>query len=209
MTWAWDPRPKVLRYRDIETGRFLPRGEVLNYVDASIDASGIAGNLLGGYVYDGTLSPADFRALFREELKGEYTREYLLGIGGREQMTQADWGRIGGMLKEQYGHLDDFIAELEAGNLTPEQIAARINMYVNSSRESFERAHYQVAGKAGCDEELWGLGASEHCPDCLEFAGMGWQPLKTFPYPGQGQTQCLTNCQCTVSYRNSTTGVVI
>ena len=207
MTWAWDPRS--FRYRDTGTGRFLPRGEVLGYVDTSIHASSNVSGLLAGYVGDGTLSPADFRSLFREELKGEYIREYLLGIGGRGQMTQADWGSIGGMLADQYRYLDGFIAELEAGNLTPEQIAARVNMYVNSSREAFERAHGRVAGKAGCDEEIWSLGAAEHCEDCVAYAAKGWQPIGTFPEPGEGATICMTNCKCSKSYRNSTTGVVI
>jgi hypothetical protein len=187
VTWAWDPRS--FRYRDIDTGRFMPRGDVLNYVDESIHAGGVASNLLGGYAADGTLSPADFRALFREELKGEYIREYLLGIGGREQMGQPDWGSIGGMLADQYRYLDGLIAELEAGTLSPEQLAARIDMYINSAREAFERAHGRVAEKAGCDEELWSLNGGEHCPDCLEYAGMGWQPIGTFPIPGSGQTQ--------------------
>lgn len=204
MPWGWDPGAK--RYRDTETGRFMPRGTVLDYVQESINGTSVATDLLAQYVADGTTSPADFTDLFREEIKGEYIRQYLLGRGGREQMTQADWGSIGGMLKEQYSHLPDFQAALESGELSEAQIAARAQMYVRSSREAYERAHERNAEDLGLSEEKWVLGEAEHCEDCLEYAGMDWQPVGTFPTPGDGSTRCKTNCQCHKLWRNPETG---
>jgi hypothetical protein len=156
-------------------------------------------------VSDGTLSPIDWHQAMRQEIKREYIRQYLLGIGGLDQMTYADWGSIGGMLKEQYGWLNGF-AEV-VGDLSEQQILSRSAMYSNSAREAFERANGRVAVKWGADEELWVLDPTvENCNDCIEFELMGWQPIGTFPYPGQGATQCLTNCHCTKYYRNSQTG---
>jgi len=49
---------------------------------------------------------------------------------------------------------------------------------------------------------LWVLGAAEHCPDCLDLAGRGWMPIEELEQvPGDGNTQCLTNCQCSLDYR--------
>lgn len=203
--WGWDPRAK--RYRDVETGRFMPRSEVMAWVEESISASSMAADQLVDFVVGGVVSPADFQALFREELKREYIRQYLLGIGGREQMTPRDWGSIGGMLAEQYRFLPGFIEEIAAGTLTPEQIAARARMYVNSAREAYERAHGRNAKAVGMTEELWVVSpALEHCGDCLDYEAMGWQPLGTFPIPGDGSTQCKTNCGCQKLYRNPETG---
>jgi len=207
MPWGWDPGAK--RYRDADTGRFMPRADVLAYVDQSIHASGVAANQLVDFVVEGVTSPGDFKTLFRQELKGEYIREYLLGIGGREQMGPRDWGSIGGMLQEQYRHLDDFVAEIAAGELTPEQIAARAEMYVNSSREAYERAHGRNAKALEMTEEQWVVDpAKENCGDCLTYAAMGWEPIGTFPTPGDGSTQCMTNCGCQKLYRNPDTGVM-
>lgn len=202
--WSWDTKAK--RYRDLDTGRFVPRTEVLAYVQQSIDASGIAGDQLASFVAGGNVSPADFIALFREEIKREYIRQYLLAAGGRPQMTAADWGSVGGMIAEQYRFLPGFLDALLKGELTEAQIMARARMYTNSAREAFERAHAKNAKSLGMTEELWVLGLSEHCPTCLEFAGMGWQPIGTFPEPGDGSTECLTACQCHKVYRNPETG---
>jgi len=185
----------------------MPRSDVLAYVERSLEASGVATGQLVDFVVDGVTSPEDFRELFREEIKREYIREYLLGIGGREQMTPRDWGSIGGMLAEQYRYLDEFARQIAAGELTPEQIAARAQMYVISAREAYERAHGRNAEALGMSEELWVMDESkEHCDDCAAYADAGWQPIGAFPMPGDGTTACLTNCGCQKLYRNPDTG---
>lgn len=202
--WGWDPRSK--RYRDLDTGRYMSLRTVLEYVDKSIAASGNAADTVTTMLINGNLAPGDFGDSLRDELKREYIRQYLLGIGGREQMGPRDWGSVGGMLKEQYKHLDGFIAEIKDGNLTEEQIRARVGMYVNSAREGYERAHERNAKALGMTEEKWELGEAEHCDDCVAYAAQGWQPIGTFPNPGDGSTQCLTNCKCHVIYQNPETG---
>jgi len=202
--WGWDPLSK--RYRDLDTGRYMSLRTVLEYVDKSIAGSANAADSLASLLIKNNLSPADFGDSLRDELKREYIRQYLLGIGGREQMGPRDWGSGGGMLKEQYKHLDGLIAEIKDGNLTEEQIRARVGMYVNSAREGYERAHERNAKALGMTEEKWELGEAEHCDDCVAYAAQGWQPIGTFPNPGDGSTQCLTNCKCHVIYQNPETG---
>jgi len=199
MGWAWDK--KVGRYRDQETGRFLPVDQVRKWANESIAASEDAASQLAKMAADGSLRASEINTTFRESIKGEYIRQYLVGIGGEGRMTQADWGSIGGMLKEQYGHLDDFVKEIAAGNLTEAQIRVRMDMYINSAREAYERAQLKVAKNTDKKEESWMLGQSEHCDDCLAYADEGWQPLGHFPSPGAGKTVCLTNCQCHKEYR--------
>ena len=201
MGWKWNE--KAARYYDTDTGRFLSRSQALGYVEESIAATESAVDVLAGYVYDGMLSPGDWRLLMREEIKREYLREYMLGRGGRAQMTQADWGSIGGMLKEQYGYLDKFAEQV--GDMTEAAIRSRSKMYIRSAREAYERAKAQVAKQAGFDEEIWVLGVAEHCDDCWAFSQEGWQKLGYYPEPGAGHTQCLTNCACHKEYRKSET----
>lgn len=203
--WGWDAHAR--RYRDTDTGRFLSRDVMLDYVTRSLDATGIVTDQLARLVGDGTINARDWALVMRQETKNEYLRQYILGRGGRDQMDHRDWGRIGAMVKEQYKYLQGFAGDVASGNLTPEQIAARSRMYINSAVEGYEKARARNADDLGMNEESWHLQEdAEHCDDCVMYAGQGWQPIGTFPEPGDGSTQCLTNCKCWKSYRNSESG---
>ena len=206
MGWKWNE--KAARYYDTDTGRFLSRSQALGYVEDSIAAAESAVDTLAGYVADGMLAPADFSALAWQEVKEEYIRQYLLGRGGRAQMTAADWGSIGGSLSEQAKYFKPFMEEVAKGNLSKGQIRSRLRMYVNSAREAYERAQAKVLIAAGYDEVIWVLSKSaESCPDCEAFADMGWQKVADDPYggamPGSGDTICLTSCRCHLDYKIS------
>jgi hypothetical protein len=203
LTWFWDQG--VSRFRS-SNGQFMARAKVLEYTSQSMLETGKATETLASYVSNGALNSGSFGSLMREEIKKEYIRQYLLGRGGVNMMAPSDWGRIGGMLREQYRYLDGFVAEVEAGNLSEAQIAARARMYINSAREGFERATALVARDAGYDEEAWVLDGGEHCGDCEGYAAEGWQEIGYFPFPGDGSTQCLTNCLCSKEYRQASTG---
>lgn len=185
--WWWDE--KSHRYHDSETGRYISAADVRGYVQDSLDAARMApaATLEGGVVSTGTdmlanlvgnglLNPADWEAAMRAEIKREYIRQYLLGIGGEGSMTAQDWGSIGGMIADQYRYLDDFADLVAAGELSEGQIRARAAMYVNSAREAFERAQARA----------WGI---------PEGALPAYTDGRT-AYPGDGQTICLTNCNC-------------
>ena len=165
MPWQRDTNERL--YYNTEDEEYMARATVVDYRDRIVATAGPVTDTLGMLTVEGPLSPQDWRAAMREEIKREYINQYLLGIGGRSQMTQEDWGRIGGMLKEQYGHLDKFYDQIVAGKLSEAQIAARSRMYSASAREAFERANGQA----------W-----------------GGPPLPA--YPGDGSTDCLTNCAC-------------
>lgn len=197
--FVFDPRSD--RYRNTETGRYVNRSEALAYVERSFDASRGVVNNYAASVVGGQISPSDWNTRMREEIKGEYIRQYLLGRGGRGSMTDEDFGSIGGMLADQYRYLDSFAAEVAAGNLSEAQIAARARMYVNSAREAYERGHYRAVSGTH-DEVRWMLGDSEHCSDCEDLAAVGWQSMDALStYPGAGATACLTNCKCSLDYR--------
>ena len=190
------------RYRDTETGRYVNRSDALAYVERSFDASRGVVNNYAAAVIGGQISPADWRNQMREEIKGEYIRQYLLGRGGRGSMTDEDWGSTGGMISEQFKWLDSFADEVAAGDMSEAQIAARARMYVNSAREAYERGHYRAV-RGTKDEAHWDIDTGkENCDDCIAQSDRGWIPIDQIDiYPGQGQTQCKTNCGCSFSYR--------
>lgn len=189
----------------------MPRSEVLGYVDESLRQSANATDLLARYVSDGTLSPGDWDAKMRDEIKEEYIRQYTLGRGGRDQMGPEDWGSVGGSLAEQYKWLDrkadSFLDAVASGQLSEAQIRVRAKMYVDSAREAHERGYARATLEAGMDEVKWTLQPAEHCDDCVAFAALDWQPIESDPfggcYPASGCTACLSNCKCILQYRKT------
>lgn len=204
MPWGWDPNAG--RYRDSVSGKFMSRGEVLGYVNDMIVFNENKASTLAFLVGEGQLSPTDWKNQMRERVKSEYITQYMLGKGGLDNMQQSDWGKVGAMLKTQYKYLDGFQKDIMEKDLSTAQIAYRSNLYMTASREAYEKAHGQVAKDAGADEERWVLEAeAQHCDDCPAYEDEGWQPIGTFPDPGDGSTACGTNCKCHKEYRNSKT----
>jgi len=197
--WAWDNRAG--RYRDLSNGRFMSSTTVRAFVDDSLEASRNNSAVISQMYSEGEISASTWRVLMRQEIKREVIRQYVLGIGGLDRMTARDWGSVGGIVADQYRYLEGFYNEVDAGNLSGAQIAQRAKMYSSSAREAYERANERVARSTGAAEERWRTTATESCPDCLEREGQGWQPIGTFSSPGDGSTQCLTNCQCFKEYR--------
>jgi len=163
----WGYDPKSKRYRNLDTGRYAVFDNVLGWAREYAQASGQVVTVYSRYVAQGMLRVQDWQGLMRDEIKKQYINQYLVGRGGLNQMTQRDWGIIGRALRDQYRFLDGFAADVAAGKLSPAQIQARARMYVDAAHVALERGRAEAFG------------------------------MPTLPaYPGDGQTQCLTNCRC-------------
>lgn len=198
--------PRTGRYYNAATGRFIAFEKVTSYSFQSVNTSSLISDQLAASVSSGGIDTLVWRRMFQQELKEEYIRQYVLGRGGLGQMAQADWGRLGSMLKEQYKYLNGFEQAIADGTLSEAQIADRAGMYINSSREAYERARGKVMEVAELDEVLWEVNpALENCESCLAFQAMGWQLVADNPFggcvPGSGCTKCLTKCGCGLRYR--------
>jgi hypothetical protein len=164
----------VYRYRDTETGRFVSQRTIDSYVRRSIESSTAATADLSKAAANLEIDGATFRLQAREQIKREYMRAYMLGRGGRNNMTSKDWGIVGQQLRQQYAYLDRFVADIGKGRYdeNPNGIQNRLAMYMNSARQAYSRAE-------------------------LEVRGIPALPMM----PGQGKTQCLTNCKCTLQMK--------
>lgn len=115
-SWTWEEN--VGRYRNLTTGRFVSEKQVLSWVSESARSSSIVTDGLSRYLAADQLNVPGWETLMRQEIKDEYVRQYLLGRGGLSQMTQADWGSVGGMIADQYRYLDGFAREVAGGQLS-------------------------------------------------------------------------------------------
>jgi len=197
--YRWDS--SAARYRDKRTGRFVPETRVLSTVE-SFNADAIAGNIgsLTDDLIDGKINLRQWQSGMASELKDGYLVNAMAGRGGRNAMTQADFGRQGGRLKAEYSALNNFAGEIEAGDLSEAQIRARAKMYGKGPRTAYYDGQTAANGVAGLTEERRNLGQADHCGPCIGFAGQGWQPIGSLPEPG---TECegRNNCKCIKIFR--------
>lgn len=208
--WSWDPTSR--RYRITpegaealgqKPGTFVGESKMLQFREAVIAHSKERTNALAKQLANGDINLNQWILGMRQEVKDSFINQYMLAHGGRNSMTQADWGKVGQMVKTQYQHLDQFAADIAIGRYTEAGVAARARMYAESSSQAFEQAKVAArgmpelptvpgAGATRClsncrcflkiDEKddawnvYWSLSASEHCADCLQLNST-WNPL--------------------------------
>lgn len=155
------------QYQDAETGKFISQSRVRALMQRFENRHKQDIKSISDRLSNGEISVQRWVEEMRKAVKDAYVIQYAVGKGGMENMTQADWGRVGGLLRGQYAYLNGFASQISNGELTPKQIAARANLYVDSSTQAFER------GKAA-SHGLFSLPA----------------------YPGDGTSECMANCRC-------------
>jgi hypothetical protein len=190
------------RYVDMATGRFMPRDAVFDIVDQSIETFKLeTKNFIAGVIDRRVPIEVLHRAAI-QEIKLAHLESYAAGRGGWAQMTQSDYGRIGQMLRQEYGYLRGFMEDIQAGLLSEAQIKARMDLYINHSLTSFWNGSRTAAGEAGNTERRRVLGSTDnHCKDCPGYAGV-WSPINDpWPPPPGMACECSGNCLCSEEYR--------
>ena len=181
--WIWEPTAK--RYRlttegadalSQKPGTFVSQAKMLSLRDEYIAARKDNTNALANQLAKGDMTLNEWTLAMRQEVKDNFVNQYMLAHGGRNSMTQADWGRVGQMVRGQYEYLNAFADQIASGDYSEQAIAARSRMYIEASGQAFER------GKI----------AAQGVPDLPAF-------------PSDGQTRCLTNCKCAWEIKETST----
>ena len=135
MPYRWEPSAGVSgRYRDATTGRYVAgsqvRRELDRYLDAADPAKALAEALRGRAV-----SVADWEIAMRRVVKNTHLNAIALERGGYANMTPADYGRVGQIVREQYGYLKGFAADIASGKQKLDgTLARRASLYSQSAR---------------------------------------------------------------------------
>lgn len=166
--WEWVSSKH--QYRLTETGEYLTQSQMVVLRDKYLDGQiGIVERLATQYS-NGSLSLREWQEAMKNEIRNSHISQYVVGHGGRDTMSFADWGRLGYKIREQYQYLERFARDLEGSKyIDPETglwrtdlIANRAALYMKSGISSYERGH---------------------------VLGMGMPDLPH--YPGDGSSQCL------------------
>lgn len=131
---------------------------------------------------------------------------YLLGIGGKVNLTDTAKEAFTQLLQEQKEYYVRFGTDLVAGKLSLAQISDRFRMYANANRSFYEQGRLfaygggqlvlpAYPGRVTCGgnckcylnikdysdrwEITWVRTAKESCDDCVYY-GSAWQPLLVY-----------------------------
>lgn len=200
--WIWDNVSK--RYRDTATGQYVGIEHMSMLRDEFADQQKIVLRSYTEMYLAKEIGLGEYQASIKRIIKDTYIDMYAMAVGGRNNMNQSDWGRIGAIVKEQYHYLDGLIRQIENGEISPNQAMARLGMYINSANEAMWRGRAANLGirlpaypgdgstqclvncrcewdivelEAGVYDCYWRLGAAEHCDDCVARS-IEWNPWK-------------------------------
>lgn len=183
------------------SGRAVPASRVLGLRQGFIDTQMKTAESLARSLASGDLSVAQWERAVRALQKRAFVAEYSLGAGGRYMMGRQDYGRIGGLLGNQYRFLRSFAQDIADGKLSEAQIAERTKLYLASATQAYERGKasgyaglvlpaFPADGSMPCrcrcawriDEKslywecTWVIRPGDSCSVCLDYATR-WAPL--------------------------------
>lgn len=194
------------RYVDLSTGRFVPFADVRDALESVMATSGQRMNSLTQSLIDQQIPLAEWQTGMEEQIKLSHTAAAAAARGGWAQMSQADWGAVGRMIRTQYEYLANFADDIYTGKQALNGVArVRADLYAGAARGTFEqmRRRYEQLMN-GAEEEKRVLGEADHCNGCLEQAALGWRPIGTLD--PIGAEECITRCHCTFHYRKKVDG---
>lgn len=183
------------------SGQFVKFSDVRDALDSVIDASGQRMNSLTQQLIDQEISLAEWQIGMAEEIKTAHTAAAASARGGWAQMSQADWGATGRLVRDQYDFLRNFANEIASGKQALDGRAlVRADLYAQAPRGTFEemRRRYERLMN-GMEEEARVLGEADHCNGCLEQAEQGFQPFGVLE--PIGSQECVTHCHCRFKFR--------
>lgn len=201
MPYTWDP--KALRYR-YPSGRLVPERTIENKAQRYVDDAGRAMRGLVDDVLSEAISLPQFEAEMRRLMKDTHINMLRLGGGGKQAMTSQYYGKSGWILREQYGFLRGFVADLKRGRYdgAAGQARARAQMYGKAAYQTYWAARHYAAAAAGYLWKRRVLSPADHCEDCVGQSELGWVAIDDDRVTGvrDGSTVCNVNCACSIEW---------
>jgi hypothetical protein len=192
------------RYRD-PRGRIVSRETIRRAIDDTLARTEGRALALATELQAGRITLAAWEIEMRALIKDVHLYGAAAVRGGWDRLTPGDLGRVGQLVRTQYGYLENFAAELERGVQPMNgRFRVRAGMYAQAGRGTHEAFAQSDARRAaneqgGALQALNLLGDATHCSECLDLSAAGWMPDADMPLPGH--RTCLTRCQCRLERR--------
>jgi hypothetical protein len=198
--WPFLWNAQALRYVDAATGRFVSRLQVRAAIDAALDSAGRRMQAATIALQRKAVSVERWRLEMRREIKNVHLYSAAAARGGWAEFTQAELGRVGYIVGDQYAYLDRFARDLQAGRVPRDgRILSRVQMYAQAGRRTYHVTDARIHLEHGYSEERNIVMAGEACTGCQDEEARDWVPIgELVPI---GLRPCLSRCRCTVEYR--------
>lgn len=150
----------------------------------------------------GEITPSQWEEAARGHMQHHYRIVYQLGkhrAGEPSTLTDADESFLAETLLDEYQYLHRFAGEIQdrmdRGLPLTGRDQVRWDLYKRALRSLMEAAVLRHT-----DWVYWVLDPlADHCPDCPPLAAASPWPTEMLPtYPGEGLTECLTRCCCSL-----------
>ncbi len=193
-------------------GRFIAAARVRPAVDAYLAASGREATRLADDLRAGRISLEEWRLAMKDVIKSTHMNLTRVAKGGRVGMTAADNGRVGQIVRREYGFLERWVEQIKAGWVLDGRLTARARQYADAGGETFDLLERSEMAGRGMQQERNVLAATaDHClPNplrgtvgCVALTALGWVPIGTLPVPGSVRRSCGRNCRCRLDYRTA------
>lgn len=196
---------------DRRTGRYhgplpgysmVPNERIMGLIQERIEYHQAQMNTLTTALTDGRLTLAQWERAFALQLKDLHLQEAALARGGWQNMTQADFGRVGRLLRDQYGFLHGFAQDIATGEYPAERLLWRSSLYALSGRQSYWRAAGTTARSAQMTRKRRiAKGDKGTCGPCADLARLGWVGInEKLAEPGGPPCEGLTACRCEMEF---------
>lgn len=201
--FQFDPRLGVTgRYTEASTGRIVSVNVVNQALELQIDDARQSVNFIARRLANAEISLAEYQVAMAQEMKVVNTISGALAKGGWANMSQADWGAIGRISRDQYAKLEDFAVSISEGKTRLRRLDGEINGQFLRISDQFAQGGIQTnsqmqrreAETRGNTHEIRVLESSaDHCDCCVDEAGHA-EVIGTLERIGD--CDCANNCRC-------------
>ena len=196
------------------SGRFVPQQTIRLELDKVMDNITEQMVSLSQQFRAGTIDGRSFQVESMRLIKQTHLAAGAMEKGGWANMTQADFGRVGQIVRQEYAYFNNLISQIENGTQRLDgTLDNRIRLYGQAGRGTYHKFEREDRVVQGYDQVKRVRNARDSCrasktrPGCVEEAARGFVLLAELVMIGQ--TTCLSNCRCDLVYLNSATGETI
>jgi len=165
------------QYVDVSTGERLDQEALAGYAAPVVTYQAERLDALTDALTAGEMTVRSFDREFRDRVTRGVLAGYMAGRGGINMMDDAARAAAGEAALIQQEFARNYVEKIIAGELTPNQIKARARLYPASTRANLFNG---IAGAFGIRLEQW---------------------------PGSGHTECMSACQCHLTFEDRDTAV--
>lgn len=197
-------------YVDLRTGRHIPNRQIT--IDAVRFSQGMRDEqrALTTRAINGQITQQEWYEENLRLMKLSYSASIDVASGQQKEDNSSEAILL--LLLLFFIRFNRLAQSIDSGEtLLNKSVLGRVGLYGLNNKSVFENKRLQVAKREGFSECRRIPGPSEHCqdgerPGCDELIQKGWMPISEMV--PLGETTCLSNCQCSLEFRNRVPSVL-